>query len=132
MFSLLALRDKPSKQFNLPSALLNGLVLGLVAGLLISLVTFVFAQMQANDIDIRPAGQADLEAINRVIEAAVMTWHLPDRVKRHALDGKFLGLVSPFTGGRSCECVAIAVNADADRVYVADVHSKSIRILAKK
>ena len=57
---------------------------------------------------------------------------VPDRVKRHAIDGKFLGLVGPFTGGRSCECVAIAVNADADRIYVADVHSKSIRILAKK
>jgi len=41
--------------------------------------------MRATDIDIRPAGQADLEAINRVIEAAVMTWHLPDRVKRLSL-----------------------------------------------
>ena len=34
------------------------------------------------DIDIRADGQADPEAINRVIESAVMTWHLPDRVKR--------------------------------------------------
>ena len=41
--------------------------------------------MRATDIGIRPAGQADLEAINRVIEAAVMTWHLPDRVKRLSL-----------------------------------------------
>ena len=41
--------------------------------------------MRATEIDIRPAGQADLEAINRVIEAAVMTWHLPDRVKRLSL-----------------------------------------------
>ena len=41
--------------------------------------------MQATDIDICPAGQADLEAINRVIESAVMTWHLPDRVKRLSL-----------------------------------------------
>ena len=41
--------------------------------------------MRATDIDIRPAGQADLEAINRVIESAVMTWHLTDRVKRLSL-----------------------------------------------
>ena len=41
--------------------------------------------MRATDIDIRPAGQADLEAINRVIEAAVMTWDQPDRVKRLSL-----------------------------------------------
>jgi GNAT superfamily N-acetyltransferase len=41
--------------------------------------------MRATDIDIRPAGQADLEAINRVIEAALMTWDLPDRVKRLSL-----------------------------------------------
>ena len=41
--------------------------------------------MRSTDIDIRPAWQADLEAINRVIEAAVMTWHLPDRVKRLSL-----------------------------------------------
>lgn len=30
----------------------------------------------------RAAGQADLPAINGVIERAVMTWRLPDRVKR--------------------------------------------------
>ena len=41
--------------------------------------------MRATEIDIRPAGQADLEAIKQVIEAAVMTWHLPDRVKRLSL-----------------------------------------------
>jgi len=41
--------------------------------------------MRAIGIDIRPAGQADLEAINQVIEAAVMTWHLPERVKRLSL-----------------------------------------------
>jgi len=41
--------------------------------------------MQATDIDICPAGQADLEAIDRVIESTVMTWHLPDRVKRLSL-----------------------------------------------
>jgi len=34
---------------------------------------------------IRPAVQADLDGINRVIEAAVMTWDLPERVKRLSL-----------------------------------------------
>ena len=41
--------------------------------------------MQTADIDIRLAVQADLDAINRVIEAAVMTWDLPNRVKRLSL-----------------------------------------------
>jgi GNAT superfamily N-acetyltransferase len=38
-----------------------------------------------NEIAIRPAVEADLPAINRVIEAAVMTWRLPERVKRLSL-----------------------------------------------
>ena len=37
------------------------------------------------NVHIRPATQADLEAINRIIEAAVMTWDLPERVKRLSL-----------------------------------------------
>jgi hypothetical protein len=41
--------------------------------------------MRATDIDIRPAGQTDPEAINRVVESVVMTQHLPDRVKRLSL-----------------------------------------------
>jgi len=41
--------------------------------------------MAASKIPIRPAGQTDLEAINRVIAAAVMTWDLPERVKRLSL-----------------------------------------------
>jgi predicted N-acetyltransferase YhbS len=41
--------------------------------------------MTASKVHVRPAGQADLEAINRVIEAAVMTWDLPERVKRLSL-----------------------------------------------
>lgn len=36
-------------------------------------------------IEIRPATRADLPAINRVVERAVMTWRLPERVKRLAL-----------------------------------------------
>lgn len=37
------------------------------------------------DLRIRPATSADLAAINRVVEDAVMTWKLPERVKRLAL-----------------------------------------------
>ena len=36
-------------------------------------------------INLRPASKADLAAINRVIERAVQTWDLPERVKRLAL-----------------------------------------------
>jgi predicted N-acetyltransferase YhbS len=36
-------------------------------------------------ISIRPAKPEDLEAINRIVEAAVMTWDLPERVKRLSL-----------------------------------------------
>jgi GNAT superfamily N-acetyltransferase len=36
-------------------------------------------------MNIRPARLADLQSINRVISAAVMTWALPERVKRLAL-----------------------------------------------
>ncbi len=36
-------------------------------------------------MNIRPARIDDLDAINRVITAAVMTWDLPERVKRLAL-----------------------------------------------
>ena len=43
--------------------------------------------MSSPDIHIRPAREADLEEINRIIEAAVMTWHLHDRVKRLSLPG---------------------------------------------
>jgi GNAT superfamily N-acetyltransferase len=41
--------------------------------------------MAASKTHLCPAGQADLQAINRVIEAAVMTWDLPERVKRLSL-----------------------------------------------
>ena len=43
--------------------------------------------MSSPDVYIRPARHADLEAINRVIEAAVMTWELPERVKRLSIPG---------------------------------------------
>lgn len=41
--------------------------------------------MPASNLAIRTADQADLDAINRVIESAVMTWDLPERVKRLSL-----------------------------------------------
>jgi len=36
-------------------------------------------------VTIRPASEADLDAINHVIQAAVMTWPLPERVKSLSL-----------------------------------------------
>ena len=40
-------------------------------------------------IKLRPANKADLGAINRLIERAVQTWNLPERVKRLALPTYF-------------------------------------------
>ena len=39
----------------------------------------------ANEVQLRTAKKSDLEAINAVIEAAVMGWRLPERIKRLAL-----------------------------------------------
>jgi N-acetylglutamate synthase-like GNAT family acetyltransferase len=36
-------------------------------------------------VKIRKANKGDLDATNRVVEAAVMTWQLPERVKRLAM-----------------------------------------------
>ncbi|GAB6039601.1 hypothetical protein [Endothiovibrio diazotrophicus] len=36
-------------------------------------------------VNLHRAGPADLEAINRVVEGAVMSWQLPERVKRLSL-----------------------------------------------
>lgn len=41
--------------------------------------------MSQAGISLRPAGEADLDDINRVIDAAIMTWALPERVKRLSL-----------------------------------------------
>jgi len=38
-----------------------------------------------SEVTIRAASDVDLEAINRVIDAAIMTWDLPERVKRLSL-----------------------------------------------
>lgn len=36
----------------------------------------------STEVSLRPATSSDLEAINQVIQSAVMTWELPERVKR--------------------------------------------------
>lgn len=41
------------------------------------------------NIHIRPATQADLEPVNRLIKDAVMTWNLPERVKRLSLSSYY-------------------------------------------
>jgi predicted N-acetyltransferase YhbS len=45
----------------------------------------VHTDSNAFSINLRPANKADLAGINRVIERAVQTWNLPERVKRLAL-----------------------------------------------
>lgn len=42
--------------------------------------------MNSTSIAVRAATSVDLDAANRVIEAAVMTWNLPERVKRLSLE----------------------------------------------
>ena len=41
--------------------------------------------MDAPTLQLRPARAGDLDALNRVSERALMTWDLPDRVKRVSL-----------------------------------------------
>ena len=41
--------------------------------------------MDKPKLKLRSAGEGDLDAINQVVEAAVMTWQLPERVKRLAM-----------------------------------------------
>lgn len=43
------------------------------------------AEANTSAITLRPADKADLPAANRVIERAVNTWNLPERVKRLAM-----------------------------------------------
>jgi branched-chain amino acid transport system permease protein len=53
LLAILSLRDRPRKEFTPLSATINGTILGFIAGLGISLVTFLFAQMQANGIQVK-------------------------------------------------------------------------------
>ncbi|MCW9014400.1 MAG: GNAT family N-acetyltransferase [Gammaproteobacteria bacterium] len=41
--------------------------------------------MPGLSVNLRPATKADIDAVNRVIESAIMTWQLPERVKRLSL-----------------------------------------------
>lgn len=64
---------------------------------------------------IRHAAESDLDAINRVIEAAVMTWKLPERVKRlsvashfyHPLDLQHMHIQVAEDQGRIMAVVAV-------------------------
>lgn len=53
LLTLLFLRDRHDRQYDLPSSLLNGAIIGIVAGLMLSLVTFIFARMQADGIQVK-------------------------------------------------------------------------------
>ena len=46
---------------------------------------YVNKMMVSDTVTIRKATEADLAAINEIIDAAVMTWNLPERVKRLSL-----------------------------------------------
>ncbi|MGA8862592.1 MAG: GNAT family N-acetyltransferase [Gallionella sp.] len=45
----------------------------------------IHADSASSQIKLRPATAADLVAVNQIIERAVCTWNLPERVKRLAL-----------------------------------------------
>ena len=80
----------------------------------------------SNHILLRPARLADLENINRVIEAAIMTWDLPERVKRLALssyrytdnDFRFLHIIIAEHGENNI--VGVATWEQADKKYTPD------------
>ena len=77
--------------------------------------------MQTERFSIRPAHSADLEAINAVIEACVMGWNLPPRVKRLALgsylysppDLGFMELLLAVSPGGEIAGIAALEPADA-------------------
>jgi GNAT superfamily N-acetyltransferase len=79
-------------------------------------------EMYSSGIRIRSVVEADLESVNRVIEAAVMTWVLPERVKRLSLpvyryscqDLAHLGMVLAEDRGRQIVGVAAWEEADAE------------------
>ncbi len=75
-------------------------------------------------IEIRPARLADLPAINRVVERAVMTWRLPERVKRLALPS-----YRYHTHDLDHQRMLVAVAADAAIVGVAALEEADPRDL---
>ena len=76
--------------------------------------------ISASGTRIRPAIETDLDSINRVIETAVMTWVLPERVKRLSLrvyrytrqDFKHLGMV--VAENRRQQILGVAAWEEAD------------------
>ena len=79
--------------------------------------------MQNEDFTIRAADAADLDAINAVIEACVMRWNLPQRVKRLALSSYLYGqhdlefmeiLVATGADGEVDGVVALETAADGE------------------
>jgi predicted N-acetyltransferase YhbS len=71
-------------------------------------------------VRLRPAREADLDAVNRVIEAALMIWKLPERVKRlslpsyryTALDFAHLAIVVAEDAGKNVVGIAAWEPAD--------------------
>ena len=49
----------------------------------------IHAAVISSPLEVRPASDADLGVVNAVIERAVMTWKLPERVKRLAMPNYF-------------------------------------------
>jgi len=45
----------------------------------------IHTAVNSSQLELRPASDTDLRTVNAVIERAVMTWKLPDRVKRLAM-----------------------------------------------
>jgi N-acetylglutamate synthase-like GNAT family acetyltransferase len=78
--------------------------------------------MSNQGITIRPANKDDLRSINQVIEKALMTWKLPDRVKRLVLPSYFYDEVD-------LEHFLIFVAAEADSIIgVASLDTQSQRV----
>jgi N-acetylglutamate synthase-like GNAT family acetyltransferase len=78
--------------------------------------------MSNQGITIRPANKDDLRSINQVIEKALMTWKLPDRVKRLVLPSYFYDEVD-------LEHFLIFVAVEADSIIgVASLDTQSQRV----
>jgi N-acetylglutamate synthase-like GNAT family acetyltransferase len=78
--------------------------------------------MSNQGITIRPANKDDLRSINQVIEKALMTWKLPDRVKRLVLPSYFYDEVD-------LEHFLIFVAAETDSIIgVASLDTQSQRV----
>ena len=66
----------------------------------------IHAAVISSPLEVRPASDADLGVVNAVIERAVMTWKLPERVKR-------LAMPSYRYTGYDLKCLHIVVAVDS-------------------